>query len=77
LHDIFWPFEYPLKWYEKGRAWNETFMLRSLLANSNSYRILIHPHYLMAVDRERFFGNPWNFVTSGGSIYLEKSTHGG
>ena len=20
IHDIFWPFEYPMKWYEKGRA---------------------------------------------------------
>lgn len=76
FHDIFWPFEYPMKWYEKGRAWNETFLLRSLLANCSDYRILIHPHFLMCADRQRFTSNAWHFATSGGSIYLEKTAHG-
>jgi len=76
IHDILWPFEYPLKWYEKGRAWNETFMLRSLLANSENYKIMLHPHYLLVTDRERFLNGNWELVTSGGSIYLEKGRHG-
>lgn len=76
FHDIFWPFEYPMKWYEKGRAWNETYLLRSLLANSRDYRILMHPHFLMCADRQRFSATDWKFETSGGSIYLEKTGNG-
>ena len=77
FHDIFWPFEYPLKWYEKGRAWNETFLLRALLANSRDYHIVLHPHFLMGADRPRFASNGWRFETCGGSIYLRKDSHGG
>lgn len=75
FHDIFWPFEYPIKWYETGRAWNETYLLRALLANNTNYQIKIHPHYLMAVKTAAFADSNWKFSTSGGSIYLQKLSH--
>src|SRR4030095_14584076 len=29
FHDVLWPFEYPEKWLQEGRAWNEAYFLRS------------------------------------------------
>ena len=31
VHDIPWPFEYPIEWVEEGRAWNEAYTLRAFL----------------------------------------------
>ncbi len=48
LHDIFWPFEYPKAWYDRGWAWNETYLVRALLQASQRYRIRLFPSYLEA-----------------------------
>ena len=32
FHDILWPFEYPKKWLEAGRAWNEAYLLLAISA---------------------------------------------
>ena len=37
VHDIFWPFEYPKGWIERGRSWNEAYLLRALLMDSRRY----------------------------------------
>ena len=31
FHDIFYPFEYPTKWIEEGRFWNEDYIMRAFL----------------------------------------------
>ena len=31
IHDIMWPFEYPLEWIIEGRSWNEAYILRAFL----------------------------------------------
>ena len=46
IHDIFWPFEYPLAWLENGWAWNETYLLRSYLCNNDRIQIELFPSYL-------------------------------
>ena len=48
VHDIFWPFEYPKAWYDLGWAWNETYLLRAMLAGSRRYRVRLFPSYLEA-----------------------------
>lgn len=52
FHDIFWPFEYPRAWVQKGRAWNEAYLLRAFLQQNDSFRIEQFPSYLQAVHPE-------------------------
>jgi hypothetical protein len=41
VHDIVWPFEYPQSWVFEGRAWNEAYLLRSLLIGNERLQISI------------------------------------
>ncbi len=55
FHDIFWPFEYPEAWiFEKGRAWNEAYVLRAFLMFNAAYALYLWPAYLLAQDRARW-----------------------
>lgn len=51
LHDIAWPFEYPVGHYQHGWAWNEAHALRLLLADSARYRVLLFADYLVRAHR--------------------------
>jgi methyltransferase family protein len=73
LHDIFYPFEYPLGWAEEGRGWNEAYLLRAYLANNDEFEIvlfnnLIWQHFEDVLDRDfpLWLRNP------GASIWLRK-----
>lgn len=46
IHDIFWPFTYPLRWLERGRAWNEAYLLRGLLCGNPGLKITWFNNYL-------------------------------
>lgn len=46
IHDIFWPFEYPLTWLKGGRAWNEAYFLKLFLINNKEYDILYFNDYM-------------------------------
>ena len=39
IHDVFYPFEYPLDWLREGRAWNEQYLLRAFLQFNGSFKI--------------------------------------
>jgi len=41
LHDIWYPFEYPLGWAEEGRGWNEAYLLRAFLAYNDGFEIVL------------------------------------
>jgi predicted O-methyltransferase YrrM len=74
VHDIFWPFEYPLKWYQEGRAWNECYLLRALLIGNRELEVVLFPQYLYAVDRQRMFEtSPAHGPNLGGSIWLRRA----
>jgi hypothetical protein len=47
VHDIFWPFEYPFSWIERGRSWNEAYLLRSLLTGNDRYEVLLFVDQLL------------------------------
>jgi predicted O-methyltransferase YrrM len=51
VHDIFWPFEYPKSWYDRGWAWNEAYLLRALLTGRR-YEVLAFPSYLESCHTE-------------------------
>jgi hypothetical protein len=39
IHDVFMPFEYPLEWVRQGRAWQETYLLRSFLMFNSAFSV--------------------------------------
>lgn len=46
LHDIYWPFEYPVEWVLQGQAWNEDYLLRSFLQYNNAFEVLLFNNYV-------------------------------
>lgn len=54
VHDIFHPFEYPLHWFEEGRAWNEAYVLRAFLQFNEAFRIELASTYLVSRHRAWF-----------------------
>ena len=72
IHDIGYPFEYPRKWIEQGRAWNEAYLVRALLVDNSALRVLLFASYLQEFHSEllgrRVFGHR---STSGGSLWLQ------
>lgn len=74
FHDIFYSFEYPLKWVMEGRNWNEMYILKAFLMYNNSFKILFFNDYLFNnYHRELITAFPIPDLTSGGSIYLIKN----
>ena len=73
IHDIFYPFEYPMKWIYEGRFWNEDYMLRNFLAFNDSFEIVQFNAFL-----KRFHTPlinklmPLFLENSGSSIWLKK-----
>jgi hypothetical protein len=47
IHDIPWPFEYPMVWFEEGRAWNEAYFLRSFLQFNTAFQVEFFNDYLV------------------------------
>ena len=46
-HDIFLPYEYPLKWIDERKFfWNEQYILQALLSHSSRYKILLSLNFL-------------------------------
>lgn len=41
FHDVFYPFDYPVAWFEEGRAWNEAYLLRAFLSFNPTYEVLL------------------------------------
>jgi predicted O-methyltransferase YrrM len=52
FHDIPWPFEYPQRWYDRGRAWNEAFFVRALLQDSAAYEVVYFNSFMEAAHRD-------------------------
>jgi hypothetical protein len=46
FHDVFWPFEYPREWILLGRAWNESYFLRSLLQFNDAFEIVYFSSFM-------------------------------
>ncbi|MBW4673533.1 MAG: class I SAM-dependent methyltransferase [Desmonostoc geniculatum HA4340-LM1] len=72
IHDIHFPFEYPEAWVSEGRAWNESYLLRSFLQFNSEFEILFWPSFIL-----QFHKNRWEKIVSRafdgtGSIWLIK-----
>lgn len=77
FHDIFLPFEYPKDWaVTENRSWNEQYLLRALLMNSDAYKVLFgcnYAHYKFKELLVKGLNLPGGRTFGGGSFWLEKS----
>lgn len=74
IHDIDYPFTYPLEWIRDGRAYNEAFLVRALLMNNLNYEILIYNSMMIREYKENYMEN-WieDDAPFGGSLWLQKT----
>jgi len=73
LHDIFYPFEYPVEWFEEGRVWNEGYMLRTFLELNDHFEIVLFNDYLWQKHHDALVNAfPSSAATGGGSIWLRR-----
>lgn len=80
IHDIFFPYDYPLDWLKKGRFWNEQYFLYIFLQyNSkfsikfcNSYSLYKYENELKKIQKNTYEikNKKINGAFSGGSIWL-------
>ena len=74
FHDIFYPFEYPVRWIcDLGISWNEAYLLRAFLQYNQSFRIALFINYLERFHSEQFVRClPQSIGGAGGSLWLRK-----
>ena len=74
IHDVFYPFEYPETWILSGRSWNEAYMVRCLLMNSNAFQIRLWGDAL-AAQRTDLLASlmPRCMKNTGASLWIEKT----
>jgi predicted O-methyltransferase YrrM len=74
FHDIFYPFEYPQEWLERGRAWNECYMLNAFLQFNKAFTIRLFGNFLGKEHAAILAENtPLCLENIGGSLWLEKT----
>jgi predicted O-methyltransferase YrrM len=72
FHDVLYPFEYPLRWVEEGRAWNEAYVLRAFLANNAVWSLQFWASYLYRCHRDWIDAVP-EVSADGSSIWIRKA----
>ncbi len=73
VHDVFAGFEYPQKWVEERRAWQEAYLLRAFLQFNSAYRVRLHTQLLHHLDRDRYVAAvPLADPNPGAQIWLQR-----
>jgi predicted O-methyltransferase YrrM len=73
VHDIFYPYSYPIKWLREGRSWNESLMLRAFLQGNSQFQVLAFNSYAGECFPEVFKDRcPVFLKNTGGSIWMRK-----
>jgi predicted O-methyltransferase YrrM len=74
FHDVFWPFEYPLRWVEENRAWNELYLLRAFLCFNPAFKIILFNHLIGTRYRDILARDfPLCIRNIGGSLWLRRT----
>lgn len=74
VHDIFFPFEYPMEWLTEGRAWQEIYLLRAFLMFNDRFQIRWFQQFMWNRHRELLKRKiPLMENNSGGNIWLQKT----
>ena len=73
IHDIFYPFSYPVRWIREGRAWNESLFLRMFLINNPAFEVVAFNSFASYAFPELFREKFPAFLDSeGASLWLRK-----
>ncbi len=56
IHDMYWPFEYPIGWLKERRSYNEVYFFRAFLMDNPNYRIRLMNNWVWQGHRELFTG---------------------
>lgn len=70
IHDIFYPFLYPEHWIKQGRCYNEAFILRALLMDSNAYEVCFFNDMMYKLHTNDY--KEYCRAVGGSSIWLRK-----
>ena len=54
FHDIWYPFEYPRDWFDRGMFWNEAYLLRAFLMYNSAFEVVMFNDYLSKCAPDRF-----------------------
>ncbi len=77
VHDIFFPFEYPMEWLVEGRAWQENYLLRAFLMYNRRFEVRWFQQYMWTRHRALLEGRiPEMARNPGGNIWLCKVGEG-
>jgi predicted O-methyltransferase YrrM len=75
VHDVFFPFEYPQAWLQRGWVWNEQYLLHAFLQFNRQFAIRLFTHFLIDRDRDWFSRHMADCLKNpGGCIWLEKTS---
>jgi len=73
IHDIFYPFEYPIEWVLEKRSWNEIYFLRAFLIHNPEFKILIFNSFLgKFFEKEMLTSSNLLTKESGSSLWIQK-----
>jgi len=73
FHDVFYPFEYPREWIEKGFAWNEDYMLRAFLMYNTDFEVIFFNSYIEKFELQWLTGHmPDVMKNPGGGLWLRR-----
>jgi hypothetical protein len=74
FHDIFYPFEYPIDWLQKGMFWNETYLLRAFLMHNSDFEIILFNNYISQFHTEIVKNNFPQFLEDepGTSLWIRR-----
>lgn len=72
FHDMFYPFEYPRDWVERGFSWNELYGVRAFLMYNDAFEILFFNHALATLFPDDFDSRPEYLLNPGGGLWLRK-----
>jgi hypothetical protein len=77
VHDVPYPFEYPIEWVMEGRVWNEAYLLRAFLSFNTAYQIELFLSYLAIHHREALaVALPLALRSPGSSLWLKRTGPG-
>jgi hypothetical protein len=73
IHDVIYPFEYPMLWYQQGRAWNEAYLLRAFLQFNESWRIELFSSFIIRRHMRWFEQHmPVTLRNTGGHVWISR-----
>jgi glycosyltransferase involved in cell wall biosynthesis len=75
FHDIVWPFDYPHRWLENNRCYNEAYLIRAFMINNKKYSIEFFNSYMTYFYKDYFQKHlPSCLKTLGSSLWLRKTS---